>query len=144
MLSIIMKMSRRDLGLLAPAMLATAAKAEKTPMPGHAWPFEDLPVKVNGENKSRNVFDGVTHSGFAIDMHITELAPGKAPHPPHHHEHEEMIMIQEGTVEVTIDGKLTRLGPGGLAYVASNQEHGWRNAGTTRANYFVLAMGKKV
>ncbi len=73
---------------------------------------------------------------------MTELAPGEAPHPPHHHVHEEMVLIQEGSLEVTITGRSAKLGPGSAAYVASNEEHGWRNVGTTRARYFVLALGQ--
>jgi len=52
-----------------------------------------------------------------------------------------MIMIREGTMEVTIAGKSAKLGPGSVAYVASNEEHGWKNVGTTRAQYFILAIG---
>jgi quercetin dioxygenase-like cupin family protein len=134
--------SRRDLSLLLPAMVAAAAKGQPTNLPSRAYGFEDLPVRGNPDNRSRAVLDGLTHSGFHVDMHETELAPGLAPHPPHHHEHEEMIMIREGTLAVTIAGKATNIGPGGVAYVASNQEHGWRNAGTTHAHYFVLALGR--
>jgi quercetin dioxygenase-like cupin family protein len=46
-------------------------------------------------------------------------------------------------MEVTISGNSTRLGPGSVAYVASNLEHGWRNVGDTRAQYFVVALGPK-
>jgi quercetin dioxygenase-like cupin family protein len=99
-------------------------------------------VRENGPNRQRAVFKGETHSGFPIDMHETELAPGEAPHPPHHHVHEEMILIREGAMEVTISGKKTRLGPGSVAYIASGEEHGWRNVGTTRARYMVMALGK--
>jgi quercetin dioxygenase-like cupin family protein len=74
---------------------------------------------------------------------MTELGPGQAPHPPHHHVHEEMILIHEGTLEVTIAGRISRLGPGSIAYVASGEEHGWRNVGTGPANYFVLALGQE-
>jgi quercetin dioxygenase-like cupin family protein len=137
-----MNYSRRDLTLLLPALAAAASAADKPPLGSLALPFETLPVKTNGENRSRDVFDGTTHTGFHIDMHESEIAPGLAPHPPHHHEHEEMIMIQQGTMEVTIAGKVTRVGPGSVVYVASNEEHGWRNVGTTRANYFVLALGR--
>ena len=74
-------------------------------------------------------------------MHESELPAGEAPHPPHSHVHEEMLLIREGLLEVTIGGKTTRLGPGSAAYLASNQEHGWRNVGTETARYFVLALG---
>jgi quercetin dioxygenase-like cupin family protein len=134
-----MKLSRRELAVLVPAL---AAAAPKDPLPSATYRFEDLKVKENGQNRSRDVFDGLTHTGFHIDIHETELAPGMAPHPPHHHEHEEMVMVREGTLEVTISGKASTLGPGSVAYVASNEEHGWRNAGKTQAHYFVLALGK--
>jgi quercetin dioxygenase-like cupin family protein len=75
-------------------------------------------------------------------MHITELPPGGAPHAAHKHVHEEMILIEQGTMEVTIEGKTTRIGPGGTAYVASNEMHGWRNVGEGRSRYFVLAFGQ--
>ena len=51
-----------------------------------------------------------------------------------------MILIREGVMDVTISGKTSRLGPGSVAFVASNEEHGWKNAGDTRAHYFVMAL----
>jgi quercetin dioxygenase-like cupin family protein len=140
-----MNYSRRDFSLLLPALVAAAgvATAQTPALPSKSYAFDDLPVRNNGANKTRTVLDGNTHGGFPVEMHITELAPGLAPHPPHHHVHEEMIMIREGTLEVTIAGRSTKLGPGSVAYVASNEEHGWRNVGTTRAQYFVLALGRE-
>ena len=138
-----MDLSRRDLGLISlAATTAGTAAAAGTPLPSKTYRFEDLPVKDSGKNRSRAVLNGETHSGFPIEMHMTELAPGEAPHPPHHHVHEEMIMIHEGTLEVTISGNAFKLGPGSSAYVASNEEHGWKNVGTTPALYFVLALGR--
>ena len=137
-----MNYTRRDFGFFLPALTAVSVATAQTPsLPSKTYAFDDLPVRNNGANKSRAVLDGETHGGFSVKMHITELAPGLAPHPPHHHAHEEMIMIREGTLEVTIAGVSTKLGSGSVAYVASNEEHGWRNVGTTRAQYFVLALG---
>ena len=94
-------------------------------------------------NEARQVFDGLTHSGVPLEVHITTLAPGQMPHAAHHHVHEEMIFIQEGMVEVTILDKSSRIGPGSVAYVKSNEEHGWKNVGDGPARYFVLAVGKE-
>ena len=124
-------------------MAAAGARAEDGALPSKAYKFEDLPVKKNGANISRAVFDGKTHTGYHVDIHITELGPGEQPHPPHHHVHEEMIMIKDGTMEVTINGRASTVGPGSVAYVASNEEHGWRNVGSGRALYFVIAFGRE-
>lgn len=137
-----MSYSRRDLTFVIPAFAAAVANAQKATLPSHSFKLEDLAVKTSGQNRSWAVFDGLTHSGFHIDLHETELGPGMAPHAPHHHEHEEMLMIREGAVEMTISGNTTKLGPGSVSYVASNEEHGVRNTGTVRASYFVLALGR--
>jgi len=134
--------SRRDLSLLLPALAAASARAQSAALPSRTYSYPDLPVKVNGSNRQRAVLKGETHTGFPVELHMTELGPGMAPHPPHHHTHEEMIMIHEGTLEVTIAGRVSTLGPGSIAYVASGEEHGWRNVGAGRANYFVLALGR--
>jgi quercetin dioxygenase-like cupin family protein len=137
-----MKYSRRDLSLLLPILAASRAGAQNAVLPSKTYSFDALPVHVSGPNQTRPVLDGETHAGVRIELHETELPPGGAPHPPHHHVHEEMVLIREGTMEVTIAGRTAKLGPGSVAYVASNEEHGWRNAGTTRAHYFVLAIGR--
>lgn len=134
-------LSRRDLTYLLPALLAAAQSPEAQaqaakPLASGGWKFEDLTLK----GKTRAVFQGTLHTGFGLELHETELAPGDAPHPPHHHVQEEMIMIREGLMEVTINGKSWRIGPGGVAFVASNEEHGWKNVGDTKAHYFVLAL----
>ncbi len=89
----------------------------------------------------RQILNGGTHTEFQIDLHESELPAGEAPHAPHHHVHEEMLLIREGSLDVTISGKTTRLGAGSIAYIASGEEHGWRNVGQTTAIYLVLALG---
>jgi quercetin dioxygenase-like cupin family protein len=37
---------------------------------------------------------------------------------------------------------VTIVGPGSVIYAASNELHGWKNVGTTKAQYFVIAMGR--
>ncbi len=140
-----MKYTRRDLSILLPLLAAADASAQKAPLAPLAsktYAFDELPVKKNGQNTSRAVLNGTTHEGCPLEMHITELAPGTAPHPPHHHGHDEMIVIRQGTLAVMINGKTTNLGPGSVAFAASGEEHGWKNVGNDTAQYYVIAMGK--
>ena len=141
-----MKCSRRDWCLELPVVLAAVAAAAgaepKGSLASKAYRFGDLPAHASGGNTFRPVLEGETHTGAFIELHESDLAPGGMPHPPHQHAHEEMFLVREGELEVTIAGKTTRLGPGAVAFVASNTEHGVRNPGTTHAQYFVLALGR--
>ena len=53
---------------------------------------------------------------------------------------EAIVIVNEGTIEVTIGETISQLGPGSVAYVESNIEHGWRNIGKTRARYYILTL----
>jgi quercetin dioxygenase-like cupin family protein len=135
--------SRRDLRLLLPAVLAAKAAAQTGKiLPAEVFVYEDLPVKVNGQNKARSVMNGETHSAFPIELHLTELGAGQEPHPPHKHVREEILLLQRGILDVTMDGKTSRLTPGSVVYVASNHQHGWKNPGDGTAQYFVIALGR--
>ena len=138
-----MNYSRRDLALLLPALAAANAQDQQDGkiLPARSYKYEDLPVKVNKTSRGRAVLNGETHSGFPIEMHLTELDPGQAPHAPHRHVHEEMFMLRSGTVDMTISGKTTQLTPGSVAYIASNELHGLINSGSEAAQYFVIALG---
>jgi mannose-6-phosphate isomerase-like protein (cupin superfamily) len=134
--------SRRTLCLMLPALAVSAAHGEeKSPLASQVFEFQGLPAHRSGSFSARQVLEGWTHEGCRISLHESDLAPGGVPHPPHHHRHEEMFLMREGTLEVTIAGKSSRLGPGDVAYAASNEEHGVRNTGSTHAKYFVLELG---
>jgi quercetin dioxygenase-like cupin family protein len=142
-----MKLSRRNLAAMLPALaaaqMAPAPSEDKPTLPSKAYRFEDLPVKVNGQNRSRDVFNGKNHAGFPLELHITELGPGQAPHAPHRHVHEEIVMLQTGLLDVTIEGMVTRVTAGSVVYANSNDLHGWKNPGPEPARYFVIAIGRE-
>jgi quercetin dioxygenase-like cupin family protein len=137
-----MNTTRRTL-LQAISMLAasSALAADSPTLTSFIKPFSELPVKQNGQNESRSILDGVTHSGEHLEVHETTLAPGGSPHPPHRHEHEELLLMMKGTLAVTIEGKTAVIGPGGATYFHSNDLHGVHNPGTETAQYFVVAIG---
>ncbi len=141
-----MDFTRRDLNLLLPLLTAQILEAAKPNiLPSAVYKFESLPVNTDPKTGAefRQVFTGATHSKFPIDLHITTMPPGQMPHPPHHHVDEEMMLIQTGSLEVTIAGKTTIAGPGSVIYIHSNDEHGLKNVGEVPAQYFVFALGKK-
>jgi quercetin dioxygenase-like cupin family protein len=137
-----MECSRRDLGYLLTALLAPRSlfSAEEGMLSAKAYRFEDLPVKTDGDNTSHAILAGKTFPGCGILINENNIAPGGVPHPPHHHETAQALLVFEGTFEVTIAGESTRLGPGSVAYLAPNVEHGIKNVGNTRARYFSVTL----
>jgi mannose-6-phosphate isomerase-like protein (cupin superfamily) len=129
-------------GVLSPLLARTATPgADETILSSATYSFEKLPVQASNSAESRPVLKGKLVTGESLEVHETTLPPGGAPHPPHHHEHSEMWLVREGTVELTINGASNRIGAGGLGFVRSNEEHGIKNVGTTAATYFVVAIG---
>ena len=137
-----MELTRRDLSLLLPALAASTTTAQNATLPSKIYVYENLPVRESGQNRSRAILNGKTRSGLVVESHETDLAPGLAPHAAHKHVHEELVFLREGTLEVTIEGKATTLTTGSIAYVASNEMHGWKNVGTTPAKYYILTLGQ--
>lgn len=141
-----MSLTRRAALSLLPALVAAgnpipAFAAQDDSLPSATFPFESMPVQDLDHAQMWKILKGKLATGEQIEAHETTLAPNGSPHPPHHHRHSEMWLIREGTVELTINGTLRRLGPGGLGFVHSNEEHGIKNVGTGPATYFVVAIG---
>ncbi len=87
----------------------------------------------------RQVLEGKTFALEYFEIHASTLEPGKAPHPPHTHaDQEELMIVKEGQVKITINGQSKILGPGSIAFAMPGDEHGIENAGNTQATYFIL------
>lgn len=123
-------------------LLATiASSAQQQSLSSIVEPFDQLKMHKNSATVTRAILNGKTESGAQMEVHETTLAPGGSPHPLHHHKHDELFLISTGTLEITIAGKTSVIGPGSAAYVHSNEEHGVRNNGLVDAQYFVVATG---
>jgi quercetin dioxygenase-like cupin family protein len=137
-----MKHSRRKFAMLLPALaVPSQAQDSSKRLPSKGYVFEQLPSKAGATSKSHAVFNGETHTGYPLEVHVTELVAGGSPHPPHQHLHEEMFLMQAGVLDATVNGKTTRLTPGSVFYINSNDLHGVKNPGPDRAEYFVVALG---
>jgi len=115
--------------------------ADENILPSATFPFEKLVAQKSNSAEIRPVLKGKLATGESLEVHETTLQPGNSPHAAHHHEHSEMWLIREGSVELTINGVSSQIGPGGVGFVRSNEEHAIKNVGSTPATYFVVAVG---
>jgi quercetin dioxygenase-like cupin family protein len=136
-------LSRRDLSFLLPMLAAASARAQQAPaetMQSKAYPSDQIPFTGDENKKGRRFFFGATHAGFKIEMHETVLGPGIETHPPHQHEHEEIVIVTEGTVEANFDGRKQTVPAGSVLVFGSNQMHNARNVGPGPCTYYVIEL----
>jgi quercetin dioxygenase-like cupin family protein len=138
-----MNISRRDLAFLLPALTAASAAAQQPAvetMTSKAYPSDRIPYIGDDKKKGRQFFLSATHAGFKVEMHETILGPGIETHPPHKHEHEEIIIVTEGTVEANMEGNKHTVPAGSVLVFGSNQMHNARNVGRTPCRYYVVEL----
>jgi (S)-ureidoglycine aminohydrolase len=107
--------------------------------------FESLETKKDSSRDRKQILDGRTPDLRSLEIHVSTLDPGKAPHPPHSHKDmEELVIVKEGRLKATINGKTTILGPGSIAMALPGDQHGFENAAdprdphASRTTYYVL------
>src|SRR5688572_33475932 len=73
------------------------------------------PVKEETRER-RQVLEGYTTHLQNLEIHTTTLEPGQSPHSPHvHADAEELIIVKEGKLSVTIKGETKVLEKGSVA-----------------------------
>jgi quercetin dioxygenase-like cupin family protein len=140
-----MNISRRDLGFLLP-VIASHARAQQAPggvLPNKVYHNSRIPYTGDAQKKGREFFHGTTHSDFDLQMHETILGPGVQTHAPHKHEHEEIVIVLEGTMEAWMEGKTELAEAGSVVYFSSNRMHSSRNAGNGPCRYYVIELRGK-
>jgi quercetin dioxygenase-like cupin family protein len=150
-------MSRREAVMMLTAMaVAQTAEADQgtpaspttqappgpqtTPLPAKVYHSAEIPYKGDATKKARRFFYGPEQSGYNLEMHETVLGPGVETHPPHIHTHQEIIILVEGTVQVSMDGRTDTVEAGSVIFYEPNRSHKLRNTGTTACRYYVVEL----
>ena len=94
--------------------------------------------KLNSESFGdlRVFMEGNTGQLKSLVVGSLELKPGQSPHPPHTHPEEEIMLITEGHGEISLEGKVAKVGPGTLMYAGSNREHGIVNTSSAPLTFY--------
>ena len=117
-----------------------AAHNRATARPSGVFDWDKLTVLPTKVGERREVLKGATVTMESLTCHVTTLDGGVAAHAAHRHPDEEIIIVKEGTMEATVNGVAQQAGPGSIFFFASNDLHGMRNVGTTRASYYVIRL----
>lgn len=120
------------------ALRGQAATAAPGRLGSAVFDWEKLSVKTTRTGERREVVDSPTATLANFECHVTTLRAGEAAHAPHRHPDEEIILVKEGLLEVTVNGQSRRVGAGSILFHASGDEHGMKNIGDQAATYYVI------
>jgi len=139
-----MSLSRREFPaaflMVAPALQAAQDSGGQN-LPSKVYVFDEMQVHHTDAVDYRQLVAGKTVDGCKFSVHESALQPGHEPHPAHHHNGEEMFLMLDGALDVTINGKTSRITKGSVAFVGSGDQHGITNPGPGLAKYFVIELG---
>ena len=74
-------------------------------------------------------YEGPTDQLHSMTAGSAVVNPGMQ-HEPHQHEEEEFMVITEGAADISVEGKVTKVGPGSMMYCAAGKLHGIKNTGS--------------
>jgi (S)-ureidoglycine aminohydrolase len=96
-------------------------------------------VQLRESGKRMPLLLGASRDFDYLEMHATTLLPSASPHEPHAHDDiEELIIVKEGQVEVSIGKEKYSLSPGSIALIMPGDWHGITNQGTDEVLYYTF------
>src|SRR4249919_929622 len=101
--------TKRDLfiGIVAVGLTlvgVTLAQSPKPRMKSSVFDWNVIEVQKTKTGARRDFFEAPTTNLDQLECHVTTLNPGEAPHAPHQHPEEELIIVKEGTIEAMQNG----------------------------------------
>jgi XRE family transcriptional regulator, regulator of sulfur utilization len=117
---------------------APPAAAAAAPLASQVFDWKDLQAVPIPNGERRQVLDGPTATVDLLHVHVTTLAVGKASGEAVRHLQEEVLIVKDGQIEVSLDGTTQKVGPGSILFFAAGAVTRLRNVGPTPATYYVV------
>ena len=124
-------------------LLLTAHPLIAQPIESKTYAWATAPVVKKTTTEQRASLEGTTTDFSHMEIHATTLLPHQAPHPAHTHDDEELVIIKDGELTVTIAGKMKTLGVGSIALIMPGDEHGFANTSASSVTYYVMRYTSK-
>jgi len=116
----------------------TATQNGKETVPSLFIDWRDLEFKPSEIGGRRNIMRQKTSVLKELEIHVTTIKEGLSSHAGHTHPDEELILVREGVVEMKINDKSYKAGPGSLFFLGNDDFHGLTNAGKGQCEYYAI------
>jgi len=125
-------------------VLALTTFAQLQPVQPGVYRWADRPVKVSNDRESGIFLEGTSPEFEYVKIHATTQNPGAKPSKAHvNKDMEELIIVKEGTMKVTVEGKSKILGAGGVVLIMPQQMQSLENIGNSNLSYYAIKYKSK-
>jgi (S)-ureidoglycine aminohydrolase len=101
-------------------------------------------VKTRPQGEVRQFIEGITPTFKLFKVHATSLkAKSRMRESAYSQENEELIIVKEGILTVTIEGKVKDLSAGGIALIMSGDTRATENKTDKNTTYYVVQINSK-
>ena len=124
--------------MLFPALCGYAVAMAQTPIKSDVYVWKDSPVEITGTGSIRSIVKGIATDFDSMDIAAVSLDKGKAEKESSHADFEEMIIVKDGSLRITVGEASKTVGRGSVAIVMPEDEHRYENAADGETTYYRL------
>jgi (S)-ureidoglycine aminohydrolase len=118
--------------------------AQLKPVSSGVYKWADLAVKSGGDRESRKILEGTSDHFEYMEIHATTQFKGAKASTAHANDDiEECIIVKEGKLRATVEGRSVVLGAGGVILLMPRQMHSLENIGDGNLTYYVMRYRSK-
>jgi len=134
---------RKFLSLCLLALCSASALMAQTPIKSDVYTWKDSPMEKNKTGSKRSIVNGTATHFQYMDISATTLEKDKAEDKVSHADFEEMIIVKDGSLKITINGESKTVGRGSVAIIMPGDEHSFANAADGETTYYVFRYKSK-
>ena len=119
-------------------------KAQMAEVASGVYVWEDLTFKPGQMRAGKRFMEGSSPHFEYLEIHTTTQQAGARPAPPHTQDNiEELIIVKEGLMKMTMDGESQTLGAGSVVLIPPLVEQSMENVGQGPLAYYVIMFRSK-
>jgi (S)-ureidoglycine aminohydrolase len=113
--------------------------AQTDSLPSGVYPWNKNPAKQSAGRESRALLQGSTTDLSKLNIHTSSLGAGQTNHPLQaYNDREEIIVVKEGSLKVTVNDSSKIVGPGSLILIEAGDKQKFQNTSGKSVVYCVL------
>lgn len=129
----------KKLSFLLSIFFALHSFAQTDSLPASVYHWDSLAAKKTATGESRPLLQGHTTDLASLKIHTSTLNAGMTNHPLQaYNDRDEVIVVKEGQVKVTINDSSKIIGPGSIVLIVAGDKQSFQNVSDKPVTYCVL------